>query len=124
MEGGKKMKLKMIIKSIFVTVLSLILVALAVIAFMKIDKTDDLYSLTGKKDYRILDNIDSCEEKFMDCFYKKRQTYYCFKCSKSTEILLEWSDSSQTRMIDDLEKGNVTIESLIANGLKVIKSND
>ena len=51
MEGGKKMKLKMIIKSIFVTVLSLILVALAVIAFMKIDKTDDLYSLTGKKDW-------------------------------------------------------------------------
>ena len=29
-------------------ILSLILVALAVIAFMKIDKTDDLYSLTGK----------------------------------------------------------------------------
>ena len=43
---------------------------------------------------------------------------------KSTEILLEWSDGSQTRMIDDLEKGNVTIESLIANGLKVVKSND
>ena len=111
------MKLKMIIKSIFVTVLSLILVALAVIAFMKIDKTDDLYSLTGKKDYRILDNIDSCEEKFMDCFYKEGETYYCFECRKSTEVLLEWSDGSQTRMIDDLEKGNVTIESLIANGL-------
>ena len=118
------MKLKMIIKSIFVTVLSLISVALAVIAFMKIDKTDDLYSLTGKKDYRILDNIDSCEEKFMDCFYKEGETYYCFECRKSTEVLLEWSDGSQTRMIDDLEKGNVTIESLIANGLKVVKSND
>ena len=118
------MKLKMIIKSIFVTVLSLILVALAVIAFMKIDKTDDLYSLTGKKDYRIIYNIDSCEEKFMDCFYKEGETYYCFECRKSTEVLLEWSDGSQTRMIDDLENGKVTIESLIANGLKVVKSND
>ena len=70
MEGGKKMKLKMIIKSIFVTVLSLILVALAVIAFMKIDKTDDLYSLTGKKDYRILYKVETSTIKpdWLDIF--------------------------------------------------------
>ena len=118
------MKLKMIIKSIFVTVLSLILVALAVIAFMKIDKTDDLYSLTGKKDYRILDNIDSCEEKFMDCFYKNDNGEYCFACKKSNEVLLEWSDGSQTKMIDSLNDGTVTIESLIEHGLKVVTNND
>ena len=118
------MKTKMILKSIFVTILALILVALSIIAFTKIDKTDALYDLTKDKDYRIVDNVDSCTQKYMDCFYKNENGEYCFECKKSTEVLLEWSDGSQTRMIDDLENGKVTIESLIANGLKVVKSND
>ena len=118
------MKTKMILKSIFVTALSLILVALSIIAFTKIDKTDALYELTKDKDYRIVDNIDSCSQEFMDCFYKNDNGEYCFECKKSSEVLLEWSDGSQTKMIDSLNDGTVTIESLIEHGLKVVTNND
>ena len=118
------MKTKMILKSIFVTILALILVALSIIAFTKIDKTDALYDLTKDKDYRIVDNVDSCTQKFMDCFYKNDNGEYCFECKKSNEVLLEWSDGSQTKMIDSLNDGTVTIESLIEHGLKVVTNND
>lgn len=117
------MKTKMILKSIFVTALSLILVALSIIAFTKIDKTDALYELTKDKDYRIIDNIDSCSKKFMDCFYVTDEQEYCFECRKSNEILLEWTDGSQTKMIDSLNDGTVSIESLIEHGLKVVTNN-
>lgn len=116
------MKTKMILKSIFVTALALILVALSIIAFTKIDKTDALYELNKDKDYRIVDNVDSCTQKFMDCFYQAEDGEYCFECKKSTEVLLEWSDGSQTKMIDSLNDGTVTIESLIEHGLKAVKN--
>ena len=118
------MKTKMVIKSIFVTLLVIILVALAVIAFTKIDKTDALYELNKSVDYRIVDNIDNCTQKHMDCFYENENGEYCFECKKSNEVLLEWSDGSQTKMLDSLKEGSVSIESLIEHGLKVVTNND
>lgn len=110
-----------IIKSIFITLLAFILVSLSLIAFKKIDKKDYLDDMVNLKDYRIIDNIEACEEKIIDCFYNANDTNYCLECMKSDEVILEWSDGSQTKMLDDLKNGKVTIESLISKGLKVTK---
>ncbi len=118
------MKTKMVLKGIFVTVLTITLIALAVIAFTKIDKTDALYELNKSVDYRIVDNVDNCSQIYMDCFYKNENGEYCFECKKSSEVLLEWSDGSQTKMLDSLKEGSVSIESLIEHGLKVVTNND
>ncbi len=118
------MKVKMAIKGVFITVLSLILIALSVIAFTKVDKTDDLYEMTKQRDYQIIDKNDECTQKYEDCFYKKDGVNYCYECKKSKEVLLQWQDGSQTKLIDSLNDGKVTIESLIEHGLKVVTNND
>lgn len=45
---------------------------------------------------------------------------YCLSCNKSDKIILSWSDGSQSKMIDDLKEGKVSIQSLIDHGLKVV----
>ncbi len=114
------MKLKTILKSILFTTIGLLLVALSIIAFSSLNDKETIKPEDIVKDYQIIDYEGVCSEE-VECFYKNDSKEFCFNCTKSDKIILSWSDGSQTKMIDDLKNGKVTIESLINHGLKVIE---
>lgn len=114
------MKLKIMLKSILFTAIGLLLVALSIIAFSSLNDKETVKPEDIAKDYQIIDYEGVCPE-VVECFYKNHSRDFCFSCAKSDKIILSWSDGSQTKMIDDLKSGKVTIESLMDHGLKVIE---
>lgn len=115
------MKLKNTLKSIVFTGIGLLLILLAIIAFTNLNSEDTTDPIDIAKDYKIIDYAGICPE-VVECFYEKDGKDYCLSCQKSDKILLSWSDGSQTKMIDDLKSGKVSIESLIEHGLKIVNN--
>ena len=114
------MKLKIMLKSILFTAIGLLLVALWIMAWWRLGDRERVEGGDIAKDDQIIDYEGVCPE-VVGCFYKNHSRDFCFSCAKSDKIILSWSDGSQTKMIDDLKSGKVTIESLMDHGLKVIE---
>lgn len=115
------MKLKRIIKSIFITALALIFVGLAVIAFCDLRNDEGATKPVETIDYKILDKTgDTCAEA-LDYFYSDLNYNYYFTCIKSDSIYLEWNNGKITKMMDDLNTKKVTINSLLEHGLDAKK---
>ena len=116
------MRFKTLSKSIFVTMLSLILVSLSSIAFKRIDDQDLMLSQYSiKLDYRIIDSSETCADSLEEIYQTDTHTYY-LPCEKSGDLYLQWNNGLITYLKDDLNKSNVSIESLIKHGLEVIIS--
>ena len=122
MEGGKDMKSRIIFKSLFVTLLIIILIGLITIIFDKTGTQAHVYSSLVVADYKIVydsDN-DSCLE-MEELLYEDDQYEYYLPCASSYDIYLEWSDGSKDLLKDALRNNKVTMESLIDHGLRVYK---
>ncbi len=117
---GKNMKLKMTLKAILFSAIGLLLIGLSIIAFTNLNQEETTKPEDIAKDYQIIDYNGICPE-VVECFYNDGKKDYCLSCSKSDKILLSWSDGSQSKMIDDLKEGKVSIKSLIEHGLKVVE---
>ena len=116
---GENMKLKIVLKSILFTTIGLLFVALFVIAFSNLNDEETTKPEDIARDYQIIDYNGICPE-VVECFYNDGEKDYCLSCNKSDKIILSWSDGSQSKMIDDLKEGKVSIQSLIDHGLKVV----
>ncbi len=66
--------------------------------------------------YQIIDKIDDCSGGYEE-LYRDEDNIYYFDCNKINFIYLEWEDGSITNMKDELNSGNVNVESLIKHGL-------
>lgn len=115
------MKLKIVLKSILFTTIGILFVALFIIAFSNLNSEETTKPEDIAKDYQIIDYNGICPE-VVECFYNDGKKDYCLSCNKSDKIILSWNDGSQSKMIDDLKEGKVSIQSLIDHGLKVVEA--
>ena len=121
MEGGKKMKSRIIFKSIFVFFLTIILFCLIFIIFDKTGTGATIYNPPAIVDYTIIDNRDECENNTELIYSDKNYNYYLV-CSNSSSVFLSWDEGVVDPLKFALEKEKVTMNSLINHGLKVIKN--
>lgn len=120
MEGGRKMKAKLIAKCIFVFFLSIILVCLIFIIFDKAGTGTGIYEPPKLVDYVIVDKTDYCEDTRELIYSDKKYNYY-LPCTKSSTVFLEWDEGVTDPLKFAIENEKVTIDSLIEHGLGVIK---
>ena len=118
------MKPKEKFELIFICVLILLAGGLLYIYFA--DLGDDSYlpniikNPFAKTKYEIIDKIEVCEDGYEE-LYKDDTYIYYFDCNKKNLIYLEWEDGTITPLMDELNSGNVKIDSLMKNGLKCNK---
>jgi len=121
------MKIKLILKFIFVLYLFILLICLFLIAFhMGESSYISIVPVNNNQftlDYKILDKTQECIEA-EEVFYKDLEYTYYFTCEKSKNIYLEWNNGEVTLMTDDLNSGKVSINSLIDHGLEIGKRNN
>ena len=118
------MKFKEKLEIVFICLLILIAGGLVYIYFADIDADNYFPNIIrnpfSKTKYQIIDKIQICEDGYEE-IYKDDEYIYYFDCEKSKHVYLEWEDETITPMMDELNSGNVKIDSLIKNGLKVNK---
>ncbi len=118
------MKAKEKFELIFILIVIILVGGLVYIHFA--DLSSDSYlpknikDLFNRNNYEIIDKIEVCEGGKEEFFTDEEYTYY-FDCDKSKFIYLEWDDGTITPMMDELNSGNVKIDSLIDHGLKCNK---
>ena len=126
MEGGKEMKVRIIFKSLFVTLLLTILVGLLFIIFDKAGTRAHVYSSSmALVDYTIVyegDGDNSVCLDMIDVIYEDDKYIYYFSCASSYDIYLVWSDGEKDLLKDAIRNKKVTMDSLIEHGLNVNKS--
>lgn len=120
MEGGKGMKTKIILKSIFVFFLTLILIGLLYIIFSSGD-APSIYSPLQVVDYKIQDDTEACPAA-LELIYSDNKYNYYLSCIKSANISIIWDDGVVDSLKNAIEKEKVTIESLERHGLEIIKN--
>jgi hypothetical protein len=113
------MKSKDKFEVLFICLLILIGGGLVYIFFADLD--DDFFpnivkNLHSNSDYQIIDKIEECSDGYEE-IYRDTDNIYYFECNKINFIYLEWEDGSITNMKDELNSGNVNVESLIKHGL-------
>ena len=120
MEGGKRMKTRLIIKSIFVFFLSVILICLVIIIFDKAGTGAGIYNPPKLVDYVIVDKTEVCTD-VLELIYSDKKYNYYLPCQKSSTVFLEWDEGVTDPLRFAIENEKVTIDSLIDHGLGVIK---
>lgn len=106
--------MKKIFNYIFIII---ILLAVAVLMYAYIDT---MSKKSDSKDYTIEDTTEVCAQSLEE-IYRTNDYIYYLPCVKSDNLYLIWVDGTKTKMIDDLNSGKVSIESLQKHGLKVYK---
>ena len=120
MEGGKAMKTRLIMKSIFVVILTVILVSLIIIICDVPDKKATMYSELAIVDYTIEDTNEVCPQALELIYSDKKYDYY-LPCIKSGDIYLNWTNGERDLLKNAINNQKVTINSLIDHGLRVYK---
>lgn len=110
------MKLKLALRCVFTIILSIIVIFLIIICFLKTTtNTPSMYNLV---DYVIENNSDGCDS-VPELIYTENNTKYYISCTMSNDILLIWNDGSKDYLKDALNNGKVTIKSLKNHGLDI-----
>ena len=123
MEGGKKMKSRVIFKSIFVIVLLVILLCLVFIIYDKAGKRARIYDPLLLSTYTIFyDNEGSPCMSNPEVIYKDSKYTYSLPCISSYDTYLLWDDGTKELVKNALENKKVDINSLIDHGLKIDKN--
>jgi hypothetical protein len=117
------MKSKDKFEVLFICLLILIGGGLVYIFFADLD--DDFFpnivkNLHSNSDYQIIDKIEECSDGYEE-IYRDTDNIYYFECNKINFIYLEWEDGTITSMKEELNSGNVSIDSLLEHGLKCEK---
>ena len=117
------MKSKDKFEVLFICLLILIGGGLVYIFFADLD--DDFFpnivkNLHSNSDYQIIDKIEECSDGYEEIYRDTANIYY-FECNKINFIYLEWEDGTITSMKEELNSGNVSIDSLLEHGLKCEK---
>lgn len=68
------------------------------------------------QDFRIIDKIEKCEDGYEEFYHDDEYIYY-FNCTKKDTIYLSWEDGTITKMMDELNSGNVSFDRLVKHGL-------
>ena len=114
------MKIKIIIKCVFVFILSLILVGLILI----ITNTGDapsIYDQLKVVDYTIQDDSEVCAQA-LELIYSDSDYNYYLPCIKSAYISLIWDDGTVDSLKNAIENEKVSMKSLESHGLGIIKN--
>lgn len=118
------MKAKEKFEVIFICLLILIGGGLLYIHFADLNEDDyipkNIKDIFKKQDYNIIDKIEECNDSRED-FYSDEEYIYYFNCRKSNLIYLEYEDGTIKPMKEELNNGNVSLESLLNHGLKCEK---
>ena len=117
------MKSKDKFEILFICLLILIGGGLVYIFFADLD--DDFFpnivkNLHSNSDYQIIDKIEECSDGYEE-IYRDTDNIYYFECNKMNFIYLEWEDGTITSMKEELNSGNVSMDSLLEHGLKCSK---
>lgn len=120
MEGGKVMKGRLIFKTVFVIILTFILIGLIFIIYDKAGTAAHIYNPLLVSDYVIIDESKDCSGE-EELIYEDSKYKYYLPCPSSYDISLEWTDGDTDLLKNALNNKKVTIESLEDHGLKVIK---
>ncbi len=117
------MKSKDKFEVLFICLLILIGGGLVYIFFADLD--DDFFpnivkNLHSNSDYQIIDKIEECSDGYEE-IYRDTDNIYYFECNKINFIYLEWEDGTITSMKEELNSGNVSMDSLLEHGLKCEK---
>jgi hypothetical protein len=119
MEGGKVMKSKLIFRIVFVTLLAVILLGLIFIIFDKTGSGAHIFDQGVLNDYKISDETVDCDGIKKLIYSDKKYDYY-LECSNS-KIFIIWDDGARDSLDFDLNINKLSMSSLEAHGLKVIK---
>ena len=115
------MKVKIILKSVFVFVLSLILDGLILIIMDKGNKRVSIYDELKVVDYKIQDDTENCAQA-LELIYSDDKYNYYLPCIKSAYISLIWDDGVVDSLKNAISKEKVTMSSLEKHGLGIIKN--
>ena len=115
MEGGKKLKTKITLKIIFITLLVAISIGLVILIFTTNNEDNEINKIV---DYKIVDDTTSCEEELEEIYKDNKSTYY-LPCVKSANIKLVWDNGETDLLKNAINNGKVTIESLKEHGLEI-----
>ena len=114
MEGGKKLKTKITLKFIFITLLVAILIGLVILILTNNEENE----VNKIVDYKIVDDTTSCMEELEEIYKDNKSTYY-LPCVKSANIKLVWDNGETDLLKNAINNGKVTIESLKEHGLEI-----
>lgn len=107
----------------FICILILVVGGLLYIYFADLDTEflpNSVKDIFKKQDYEIIDKIEECNETSEE-FYSDDNYVYYFNCRKSHLIYLEYEDGTIKPMMEELNSGNVKIDSLLDHGLRCSK---
>ena len=113
------MKPKLVIKTLFVIILTCILFGLIFIIYDKAGTRAHIYNPV-LADYKIVDENESCDNTEEFLYADKNYDYY-LPCLSSYNIYLYWTDGDKDLIKDALNNHKVDMASLIEHGLKVNK---
>ena len=68
------------------------------------------------QDYRLVDKIEECNGGYEEFYHDDEYIYY-FECTKKDLTYIQWEDGTITKMMDELNSGNITFDSLVKHGL-------
>ena len=68
------------------------------------------------QDYRLIDKINECKDGYEEFYHDDEYIYY-FTCTKKDLIYIQWEDGTITKMMDELNTGNISFDSLVKHGL-------
>lgn len=100
--------------------IAIIVVMLLIIIFLFISNQELINKKNNSNDYTIIDTTEICAEALEEIYSDDDYTYY-LPCIKSSNIYIKWDNGDIHKLMDDINNGKVTMDSLIKHGLKVTK---